>query len=421
MNHRSVSLLVLLCIFSPLGAQSISLADAIKQAQAYNTDAQDAAITLSQELNQAQINEHLPSIKLTAGASAQASLLDQSYSASISPLASVSFSLSSATRYTDEEQTLATHMAQSKYGSAMQQIEYAVTTAYWNVVAAELSLQMQQLEVEQKQENLERIRSQYEGGEVTTLSVSQAELSLADAMLNKNSRERSLVEAKEQLSLLTGSDVEGKLDALLPIGALKSLDALLALASSTTTITARELQVQQAELAYLQTKASSSSPVVALDVSSTFSANLSTTATALRDATTVGVTVSVPIDAYLKNSKSSITLQNLESDIQLAKNSLEAGKHALATSITSVYRTIEDAEETIAYLTDYELLAQQSAELSQRAYDAGEISYRELVESQKSLSQAHLTLLAEQVHHTLSIHELAYLLQVPTTTLYKES
>lgn len=421
MNHRSVSLLLLVCILSPLGAQSMSLADAIKQAKAYNTDAQNAAITLSQKLNEAQINEYLPSIKLSAGASAQASLLDASCSASISPTATLTFSLSSANRYTDEQQSLSAQSAQSNYASTMQQIELAVTTAYWNVVAAELSLQMQQLEVAQKQESLERVRSEYEGGETTTLAVSQAELSLADAKLSKDIRERNLQEAKDQLSLLTGATVEGKLDDLLPIGELESLDALLALASSTTTIKKSELALEQAKLAYLEAQASSASPILSLDASTSFAANLSTTASTLRDSTTVGVTVSIPVDAYLKNSKANITLKNLESDIEVAENTLEAGKKTLASSITSAYRNIEEAKKTIDYLGDYELLAQQSADLSQSAYDAGEISFRELAESLKSLSQVHLSLLAEQVNHTLLIHELAHLLQVPTTTLYKES
>lgn len=421
MHHRLASLLVLLCILSPLGAQSMSLAEAIKQAKAYNTDAQNAAITLSQNLNEAQVNEYLPSIKLSAGASAQASLLDASYSASISPNATLSFSLSSANRYTNEQQSLSAQSARSNYASTMQQIEQAVTTAYWNVVAAELSLQMQQLEVSHKQENLEQMRSQYEGGEITTLTVSQAELSLADALLGESSRERVLEEAKDQLSLLTGSAVVGKLDDLLPIGELKSLDALLALASSTTTIKTAELSVEQAKLAYLQTQASSASPVLALDASTTFSAQLSTSGSSLRDSTTVGVTVSIPVDAYLKNSKTNITLKNLASDIEVAENRLMASKKALASSISSAYHSIEEAKKTIDYLSAYELLAQQSADLSQIAYDAGEITYRELAESQKSLSQAHLSLLVQQVNHTLLIHKLANLLQVPTTTLSKES
>ncbi|MEA4859176.1 MAG: TolC family protein [Sphaerochaeta sp.] len=421
MHHRLASLLVLLCILSPLGAQSMSLAEAIKQAKAYNTDAQNAAITLSQNLNEAQVNEYLPSIKLSAGASAQASLLDASYSASISPNATLSFSLSSANRYTNEQQSLSAQSARSNYASTMQQIEQAVTTAYWNVVAAELSLQMQQLEVSHKQENLEQMRSQYEGGEITTLTVSQAELSLADALLGESSRERVLEEAKDQLSLLTGSAVVGKLDDLLPIGELKSLDALLALASSTTTIKTAELSVEQAKLAYLQTQASSASPVLALDASTTFSAQLSTSGSSLRDSTTVGVTVSIPVDAYLKNSKTNITLKNLASDIEVAENRLMASKKALASSISSAYHSIEEAKKTIDYLSAYELLAQQSADLSQIAYNAGEISYRELAESQKSLSQAHLSLLVQQVNHTLLIHKLANLLQVPTTTLSKES
>jgi outer membrane protein TolC len=399
----------------------MSLAEAIKQAKAYNTDAQNAAITLSQNLNEAQVNEYLPSIKLSAGASAQASLLDASYSASISPNATLSFSLSSANRYTNEQQSLSAQSARSNYASTMQQIEQAVTTAYWNVVAAELSLQMQQLEVSHKQENLEQMRSQYEGGEITTLTVSQAELSLADALLGESSRERVLEEAKDQLSLLTGSAVVGKLDDLLPIGELKSLDALLALASSTTTIKTAELSVEQAKLAYLQTQASSASPVLALDASTTFSAQLSTSGSSLRDSTTVGVTVSIPVDAYLKNSKTNITLKNLASDIEVAENRLMASKKALASSISSAYHSIEEAKKTIDYLSAYELLAQQSADLSQIAYNAGEISYRELAESQKSLSQAHLSLLVQQVNHTLLIHKLANLLQVPTTTLSKES
>ncbi|MPN14826.1 hypothetical protein SDC9_162155 [bioreactor metagenome] len=114
-------------------------------------------------------------------------------------------------------------------------------------------------------------------------------------------------------------------------------------------------------------------------------------------------------------------MKNLASDIEVAENRLMASKKALASSISSAYHSIEEAKKTIDYLSAYELLAQQSADLSQIAYNAGEISYRELAESQKSLSQAHLSLLVQQVNHTLLIHKLANLLQVPTTTLSKES
>jgi hypothetical protein len=128
---------------TPLTARQLTLEQALQSATASSLTAHNAKLTLEKQLNQASINAHLPSISISAGATASTSLLEQNSSAQISPAASLSFSLSSTDRYAKASNALLAKTAQTTYSSSLQSLGMQVMRAYWNVAAAQLSYEQQ--------------------------------------------------------------------------------------------------------------------------------------------------------------------------------------------------------------------------------------------------------------------------------------
>lgn len=91
MPRLRIILLVFLLVCTPLTARQLTLEQALQSATASSLTAHNAKLTLEKQLNQASINAHLPSISISAGATASTSLLEQNSSAQISPAASLCF------------------------------------------------------------------------------------------------------------------------------------------------------------------------------------------------------------------------------------------------------------------------------------------------------------------------------------------
>lgn len=417
MTRKICSTLLVLALFNPLFAESLSLKQALESAKANNATAINAGITLSQQLNQAQVNDSLPSITLKAGASASGSMLGSTWDASFNPTASIAFSLSSADKYSASTSTLAEMSAQNTYTATLNNLESQVTQAYWNVVASNLAIESQQLEVQQKEATYRAVKAQYEGGTANTLSVSQAELSLSDAQLTLQNLEQILMLRKQALQLLVGYEITGNLDPLPEIKGVVSVEKLLAQIENTTTIKALHLKVQDAQLALKAARNTSLSPTISFSASTSLSAAVSTATSSLKDSSSLSVSVSLPLDAYLPNSSSQVHLENLESSIQIAYNNLEAGKQSLMAAVRSSYTSLEMAASTLVKLEKHLQLAEAAYSLTQASYVAGESSYLTLTESDKEVRSAALSILTQKVTYTSSLYDLAYLLQVESSSI----
>ncbi|ADY12856.1 TolC family protein [Sphaerochaeta globosa] len=420
MSRIRITFLLALLLGTPLFAQQLTLQEALQSAQATNSIAQNAKITLEKQLNKANINSYLPSIDLSVGASASISLLDQESNALITPTASVSFSLSSSDRYTKASNTLLAKTAQTAFGTSIQNLKAQVTQTYWNVTAAELAYDQQLLDYEQKSISNAAIQAQFDNGKANTLAVSQAKLALFQAKLTVESRNNDFETAKQALQRLIGYEIEGTSDELMEVRDLKNLEFLQELSLSTTSIKQLSYQVEQAELALKKVRASSASPVVAMNASTSFSGSLSTSSSQIRDTTKVSVSVSFSLDPYLPNSSAQVTLENLQKDITLAKNTLEQGIKDIQQEVQTLYQSLLQIKANLEYLLEYQKVADETYNLTLASYEAGEVPYLTLQESEQQQQNVQLSILQQKVDYTVALYNLAYLLETDINTIINE-
>ncbi|MEA4865082.1 MAG: TolC family protein [Sphaerochaeta sp.] len=260
MSRIRITLFFILVLGTRLFATDLTLEQALQSAKATNITAQNAKIALEKQLNQANSNQYLPSINISAGSSASVSLLEQNSSAQISPTASISFSLSSTDRYTKASNSLLAKTAQTTYNSSILNLEMQVLQAYWSVAAAQLAYEQQQAATEQTRASYESIQAHYEQGLTNSLAVSQAKLAYSQSSLTLGSRKTDYETAKQELQNLVGYEFEETADELWDTQSLKPLADLQDLALGTSSIQLLAYQIEQAELALKKTRASSASP-----------------------------------------------------------------------------------------------------------------------------------------------------------------
>lgn len=418
MSRIRITLFFILVLGTRLFATDLTLEQALQSAKATNITAQNAKITLEKQLNQANSNQYLPSINISAGSSASVSLLEQNSSAQISPTASISFSLSSTDRYTKASNSLLAKTAQTTYNSSILNLEMQVLQAYWSVAAAQLAYEQQQAATEQTRASYESIQAHYEQGLTNSLAVSQAKLAYSQSSLTLGSRKTDYETAKQELQNLVGYEFEETADELWDTQSLKPLADLQDLALGTSSIQLLAYQIEQAELALKKTRASSASPIVAFNASTSLSSTLSTTAGAsLRDTTQVGVTVSLSLDPYLPNSTAQVTLENLQQDVIIAQNELQQGIRTMKSEVQARYQNLLQIEAELDYLTEYQRVAEATHALTQASYEAGEVAYLTLAESEQQALNAGLSILQQRINYTVSLYELAYLLETDINTI----
>ena len=415
MQRRHLMLsLVLLASMTGLFAGKLTLDQALESARNTNHTVKNADLILAQQLRSAQVNSFLPSISLTAGVTGNASLLAESISTSYS-IGGISFTLSSASRYTNQEQELAATSAQQTYISTLNTVESNVTQAYYSVVSAELNVASQKLATESSQTAYETMVEKYEGGRATTMEVNQAKLTLYDAELALETAEQTMQSQIDELYLLTGITDFDELEALPAIQEIKSLDSLLKMANNTS-IKSLELAVKQAQLDFTMEKNTSISPTISVSASTGLSGTLSSNST-IKDNTSVSVSVSLPLDAYLTNSSSQVSLKNKESAITIAQNNLEAERQNLQVQVKKAYQAVSQSKAILEKLEKHLQLAQTQQELVQASYEAGLSTYNELTSSIKAVQSSEIAILNQKTTYTLALYDLSYLLEVEIAAL----
>ena len=412
-RHLMLSFMLLVSM-TGLFAGKLTLDQALESAQNTNYTLKNADLTLAQQLRSAKINSLLPSISFTAGVSTNASLLAESLDTTYS-LGGISFTLSSADKYTKQEQKLAATSAQQTYISTLNTVESQVTQAYWSVVSAKLSVASQKLTTESAKTEYESMVEKYEGGRATTMEVNQAKLSLYDAELALETEEQTLQAQIDELSLLTGITDFDELESLPAIQEIKVLDSLLKMANNTT-IKSLELAVKQAQLDFTMEKNTSISPTISVSASTGLSGTLSSNST-IKDNTSLSVSVSLPLDAYLTNSSSQVSLKNKESAITIAQNNLEAERQNLQVQVKKAYQAVSQSKATVEKLEKHLQLAQTQQELIQASYEAGLSTYNELTASIKAVQSSEIAILNQKTSYTLALYDLSYLLETEIAAL----
>jgi len=416
--HRRKPLLtgLLLVLTASLFAANLSLEQALSTSRANNGDLRVANLTLKKTLREGEENPFLPSISLNAGLTTNASISDTSLSTSYS-VGSVSFTLSSADKYAKDQMALASTIGQNTYQNTVNTVESQVTTAYWKLASRQLAVQDCQIAVGKQQRFLQEVENQYESGLATTMQVNQAKLALYDSLLTLQIAQDDVQAATDTLNLLMGSEGEWVLEDLPEVKEVVSLDTLLALLENTTEAKSLAYAVDQAELNLENEKNSSLSPTVSFSASTSLSGSISSSGISLKDSTKLAVSVSVPLDSYLKNSATQIDLDSKAYAVQIAKAKYDAGLATLKSEVKASYTALQQAKANLEKLKEHRQLAEDQLQLVKASYEGGQSSFNDLQDSMGEVQQANLSVLSQHLSYTLSLYNLSALLAVKPSSL----
>jgi multidrug efflux system outer membrane protein len=407
---------LVLTLGSSLFASNLTLDQALVTARAKNGDLKVANLTLKQTLREGEENPYLPSISLDGGVTTTASIADSSISTSYS-VGSLSFTLSSADKYTKSQYALSSIIGQNSYQSTLNTVESLVTSAYWKLASAQLVVQENQITVEQQKRYLQEVEEQYEGGLTTTLQVNQAKLALYDAQLVLQEAEQAVTTATDSLNLLMGTEGDWTVDSLPEVKEVVSLTSMLLQVGNTSSAKSLAYAVDQAELNLKSEKNSSLSPTVSFSASTSLSGSITSSDISLSDSTSVSVSVSVPLDSYLKNSSTQIDLDSKDYDVQIAQASYDTGLESLKAQVKTSYANLQQAKANLEKLGEHQKLAKEQLELVQLSYEAGQSSFNELQDSIGEEQSANLSVLKQKLAYTLSLYNLGALLEVEPSAL----
>lgn len=425
--HHSVFIACVLTCTLPLQAQSITLDEALAAARSDNKEIKVATLELAQSRRENSVNDWLPSISLQLGASASASIIDKTFNASYS-LGGVTWSLDSANHTASKaNRVLSNESAQLAYQSKVNSIDSRVTTAYWNAEASRLALESRQNTLGRNQRELETIQNKFEAGTATTLSVSQAEMSVADARYQAQIARQTYQTALTTLSNLTNLDIgEDTVFQEMPKGfSLKDRSLLAGNLEDTTTIKQYALALARARQALVNETSEGKGISVNVSARTSFGDSIysyrdsdgSWGFSDFADTTTLGVTVSVPLDHLFQNSSTSIAIDSARYDIQIAELNLQKALEDLQTDVDDAITSVQQAEANLLLLDHHLALAQKQLDLTQASYDAGKSSFSDLEDAKQAVSDAELAKVQQQLNHTIALYDLATLLECPVADL----
>jgi outer membrane protein TolC len=375
-----------------------------------------ANLTLKQILREGEENPYLPSLSLTGKATTSASIADSSISTSYS-LGGISFTLSSSDKYTKDQLALSSTIGQNTYQKTLNTIESLVTNAYWKLASAQVVVKDDLITVESQKRYLQEIEEEYEGGLTTTLQVNQAKLALYDAQLALQLAQQQATLATDTLNLLMGTEGEWETEDLPAVTEVADLSTMLLRLGTTSSAKSLSYAVKQAELNLKSEENSSISPTVSFSASTSLSGDITTSDISLKDSTSLSVSVSVPLNAYLKNSSTQIDLDSKEYDVQIAQAEYDSGLQSLKAQVKTSYATLQQAKANLEKLGEHQKLAKEQLELVQLSYEAGQSTFNELQDSIAEEQSASLSVIKQKLTYTLALYNLSSLLEVETTAL----
>jgi len=417
--HRLKALhtVLFLAVAFGLYAQPLPLQQALDYAKQNNSTLTVAKLELEQALRKQETNLFLPSVSLELGVNATGSLIDSTLSSSFSA-GSISIDLSSANKYTRQQQSLAKAISQSTYQTTENTVADNVITAYWNCVAAELSVTNAQTTVDQALRAYNLAVEKYEGGKATTLSVNQAKLTLSDAQYELQAAQQVADSCYNTLNYMIGQTGVWELDSMPSVSQTIPLESLLALVENTNTIKNLALAIDNAQLSQKIARNTYTSPTFSLGASIGFAGSVSnSTDFTINDETSLSLAVSIPLDAYLTNSAAQVALDTASMEIDIAQASYQKGLEELGESVKTAYTSLDQIKANLEKLEEHLVLANTQLDLVQAAYNASLSPYSDLKDSQDAVHSASLSILQQQLDYTLALYDLSNLLEVGLNTL----
>lgn len=421
--------------------QTLTLEEAVSSAEDMSIPLQQAALTLQMALrNQdAVMTTFMPDLAITAGASTGVSFpgtINAEYGPIDSPMfnglsvnAGVSASFTfNGTMITDARtRELAKESASLQYQTTWTSLRSAITEAYWNLAAADISIDNAKLLLEDAQSSYDSVSEMYENGLADELTLRQTELALKQAELQVRTLEDSKTLLMSAFRNTTGIDFDFTTSEL-PEPVILSFpspeDIMAEYSEGSLEIRSARNQLESAKNAADTARMGSYFPILTAQVGYNYAGSgfqyykdSWTDYSNMTNAITGSVNVTIPLSAILPGSEENMAIKDAEDSAKMSALSLHDAKNTYLEDIKQCIITIGQNQSNMLLQQDAVDSAQRSYELSEDAFNAGMMSATDLASARNKLLSEQMSLTSIKLDHLISCYGLADKLNIELTEL----
>lgn len=421
--------------------QTLTLEEAVSSAEDMSIPLQQAALTLQMALrNQdAVMTTFMPDLAITAGASTGVSFpgtINAEYGPIDSPMfnglsvnAGVSASFTfNGTMITDARtRELAKESASLQYQTTWTSLRSAITEAYWNLAAADISIDNAKLLLDDAQSSYDSVSEMYENGLADELTLRQTELALKQAELQVRTLEDSKTLLMSAFRNTTGIDFDFTTSEL-PEPVILSFpspeDIMAEYSEGSLEIRSARNQLESAKNAADTARMGSCFPILTAQVGYNYAGSgfqyykdSWTDYSNMTNAITGSVNVTIPLSAILPGSEENMAIKDAEDSAKMSALSLQDAKNTYLEDIKQCIITIGQNQSNMLLQQDAVDSAQRSYELSEDAFNAGMMSATDLASARNKLLSEQMSLTSIKLDHLISCYGLADKLNIELTEL----
>lgn len=421
--------------------QTLTLEEAVSSAEDMSIPLQQAALTLQMALrNQdAVMTTFMPDLAITAGASTGVSFpgtsatgigqIDSPMFNGLSVNAGVSASFTfNGTMITDARtRELAKESASLQYQTTWTSLRSAITEAYWNLAAADISIDNAKLLLEDAQSSYDSVSEMYENGLADELTLRQTELALKQAELQVRTLEDSKTLLMSAFRNTTGIDFDFTTSEL-PEPVILSFpapeDIMAEYSEGSLEIRSARNQLESAKNAADTARMGSYFPILTAQVGYSYTGSgfqyykdSWTDYSNKTNAITGSVNVTIPLSAILPGSEENMAIKDAEDSAKMSALSLQDAKNTYLEDIKQCIITIGQNQSNMLLQQDAVDSAQRSYELSEDAFDAGMMTATDLASARNKLLSEQMSLTSIKLDHLISCYDLADKLNIELTEL----
>lgn len=416
-------------VVSGIGASSnISLDDALSLAQKNNLGLKTNAIDLNSAKRDVDTSWNLfvPSIDVTLANTGTNDVFKNKTALSNTPIAKIGMSLvlNPAVEQQIKSYDLGFQVQSVTLAQAEAELERNVTKLFYYLIMEEKNLGLQQANMELSKKQYDKVQDQFGQGFASDLELLNAQLSyerLRPAIQQEqNTFRKSMLSFKVLLGVPL--DEEIKLDGTVP-DLIKELEvqSLKDYLSRSFSLTLLDLNIENLKNTKILTSSQSFMPSVSLNASYTLgSLGFSNMDTTWYDSASYTFAVSIPLDDYIPNSRTKVSLAKLQDNIDKLQLSRMQAQQQLEMSVINQVQNLN-------MLSSQAELAQQSLDVTQKVldmttyqYENGYVAYLSVEEAQNNLLSAQQGLLGVQYQYISSLIDLIYDLNIQHEQTAKE-
>ncbi len=301
------------------------------------------------------------------------------------------------------------------------QTEQNVRKSFYGILLQQGSLSLAREKLTTSEERLKQTLTNYQNGLVPELAYLQTQLAVETQKPSIQEAELNLLQQKHLFGFLLGLPLETAIElsgeinpALFPIDA----DALLADGLGDRldlNILSKNIDVMRTQ--YRATALQVYSPTVAL--SQTFSPRLSAIDADWSNADNwtdssgaFSITVAFNLTSLLPFSSNGVALRDLRENISVMENSLRQARYMGELEVRNLVRKLEKSRSAITAMELNVSIAEKAYRLSEQGYRAGTIEFLDLKDSENTMLQAKLGLIAEKFTYISNLIDLENALSV---------